>query len=222
MCNCSLVHIYLVNYEDVEAIMGAVLLPNFFTPNNVPPPPPPPPLPPKRSKVAKLDVLTPSGPPLPPRGTKYLLKGDGMDVKRKPLFYQSLAFVSLKTLLHGVVQNPCENLQNVLVRSIGAEHIASITWLFLNVQNLAQEVEGPPQPVSFIEFTIIVQDLIYDLVMSKTLSSDHHGPLLRDLGLHPGCWPLSMAPSTLSLLACVLVLRMDSEDDPLTLNIWKG
>lgn len=198
--------------------MGSVLIPGMFTPTDVPAPPPPPPLPPKKSKLLKMD--TPSGPPLPPRGMKYLLKGDGMDIKRKPLFYQSLALISAKTLLQGVVQNPCENLQNVLMRSIGPEHIASFTWLFLHVQNMSRK--DSPQIVSFKEFNITLQELIHDLIVGRALSFDHHGPLLRDLGLVPGCWPLAMTPPTLSILACVLVLRSEREDDPLSLNIWKG
>ena len=219
-----------VDYDEAEAFLGPLLLPHPIeaTPIHIPPPPPPPPLPPKKTKFAKPEVLTPSVPPLPPKGAKYFqLKGEGMDINRKPLFFQTLALISLKCLSHGIVQNQCKSLQNSLIKSVGPEHIAVLTWLFVNVQNLS--LETPAKLVklgSFDEFTATVMEFTHEMILSGLVTSDHHGILLRDLGLHPGCWPLSIISLTLSLLARVLIYRLqtrpENQDDPLAVNIWKG
>lgn len=152
-----------------------------------------------------------------------------MDINRKPLFYQTLALISLKCLSHGIVQNQCKSLQNTLINSVGPEHVAVLTWLFVNVQNLSLESEKPAKLVklgSFDEFTATVMELTHEMILSGLITSDHHGILLRDLGLHHGCWPLTIISSSLSLLARVLIYRLqtrpENQDDPLAMSIWKG
>ena len=202
------------NYEVIRELL---------TPNNAPLALPPP-LPPKRSKMSKPEVLTPSAPPLPPRGPKYFrMKVEGLEIKRKPLFYQSLSLLSLKCLLHGVVQNKSELLKKYLVGSVTPGQVSILAWLFLNVQNSCSESEGSNRLVSFREFSSVVPQVLHDLVQGEGISLEHHAHLLRDLVLVPGCWPLFMIPSTLSILASVLVIRASKmNDDPLCVNIWKG
>ena len=204
----------LANYEVIRELL---------TPNNAPLALPPP-LPPKRSKMSKPEVLTPSAPPLPPRGPKYFrMKVEGLEIKRKPLFYQSLSLLSLKCLLHGVVQNKSELLKKYLVGSVTPGQVSILAWLFLNVQNSCSESEGSNRLVSFREFSSVVPQVLHDLVQGEGISLEHHAHLLRDLVLVPGCWPLFMIPSTLSILASVLVIRASKmNDDPLCVNIWKG
>ena len=200
--------------------MGALLLPQPFEATPVSRPPPPPPLPPKRAKAAKTEVHTPSGPPLPPRGLKYL--GEVLDVKRKPLFYQSISYAALKTLSQNLVSNSSKYLQSLLTNSITPEHLSSLTWLFININNLTSDSEKLLQMVSLNEFSYLITDVIDDMVVNNCISCEYHGVLLRDLGLHPGCWPLLVSHNTLSLLARVLIIRSEKEDDPLLINIWKG
>lgn len=197
--------------------MGSLLLPPPLDATPVPPPPPPP-LPPKRAKAAaKQEPRTPSVPPLPPRGLKYL--SEVVDVKRKPLFYQSISCAALKTLFQHIVQNPSKNLQSVLVNSIGPEQLSSLTWLFININELKSSPEK--QSISSSEFIVMITELIDELVLNYAISLEYHGVLLRDLGLHHGCWPLFVSHNVLCILARVLIIRSEREDDTLLVNIWK-
>ena len=205
---------FLANYDVIRELL---------TPNNAPLSLPPP-LPPKRSKMPKPETTTPSAPPLPPRGPKYYrMKVEGLDIKRKPLFYQSLSLFSLKCLLNGVLQNRSQLLRDYLTGTITLGQVSALSWIFLNVQTTPTDSESSSKFLSVSEFSCIVPQLLHSLVDSEAISFEDHGPLLRDLGLLPGCWPLFIIPSSLSLLASVLVIRAArNNDDPLCVNIWRG
>ena len=115
------------------------------------------PCPPNARKCPNRKSSLPLPPPLPPQGPKYFrMKVEGLEIKRKPLFYQSLSLLSLKCLLHGVVQNKSELLKKYLVGSVTPGQVSILAWLFLNVQNSCSESEDSNRLVSFREFLSVI------------------------------------------------------------------
>ena len=141
-------------------------------------------------------------------------------MKRKPLFYQSLSLFSLKCLLNGILQNRSQLLRDYLTGTITLGLVSALSWIFLNVQTTPTNSESSSKFLSVSEFSCIVSQLLESLVDSEAISFEDHDPLMRDLGLLPGCWLLFIIPSSLSLLASVLVIRAArNNDDPLCVNI---
>lgn len=79
-------------------------------------------------------------------------------------------------------------------------------------------------------------EMVQEMIVSGIINRQYlHSVLLNELGLNAKCWPLQVTPAALSLLGRVLVCRFGegygngggdggskSEDDHLTVNIWKG
>jgi E3 ubiquitin-protein ligase UBR4 len=208
----------LTDSDYIEEMIAGPLLLHYAqamaTPVPVPPPPPPP-IPPKRTRFAKQDIPIIPDPLLPPRGpTEYEIVGP----KRKTELYQKISLRALKIILHDIVQNPSEEIQSVLSNSITPDHLSCLTCLFFNIQKLSED----DSQQSYQEFNVIMNELMHDLISVGAVSMEDHGVLLRDLGLNYSCWPLVPTTSILSLLARVLIIRSEREDDPLSINIWKG
>ena len=100
--------------------------------------------------------------------------------------------------------------------------------MFLNVHTIVQSNDRTDKfskVTCFEKFVTTVTELLHQLVVEGYVKAEHHGMMLRDMGLHQGCWSLSVIPKVLSLLARVLICRlqvMGDQEDPLSLSIWKG
>ena len=195
------------------------------TPIPVAPPPPPPPLPPKKARFAK-----PLVPPrlLPPRSVPRE-EEQWSPTQKKMTLYLRLTNTAVRCLLEGLVQGSQGELQKFLTSQFKPCHASVLSWLFLNVHSLSNDSKNSHKFVRLCHFSDLSQavtDLLHEMVVSGIVSAEYHGSLLRDIGLHPACWPLNVPTPTLSLLARVLICRLqvstDSKDDPLTLGIWNG
>lgn len=224
--------IFVLAYENLEQLFH-VFLPNIVsdaTPSI--PPPPPPPLPPKKARFS-TEGATPNARPLPPRlvpRQKSSTSQQESTVKCKKMsFYLHLSVASLKCLLEGFIQNTCTEIQKQLSSQFKLGHISISAWLFLNVHSLSEDNKNSTDFVTlphFKDLAKVVTELLHEVVVSGVVTPEYHGFLLQDIGLHPACWPLDVQTATLSLLARVLICRLqltnDNKDDPLTLNIWNG
>ena len=211
-------------FEPLQMVVKPV---EAATPAPSVPPPPPPPLPPKKARFAKSPLLTPILPPpiVPPRDIPRCPTIE----QKKITFYLRLSLMSVKCLLEGLVQNSFEELQIFLSTQFKQGHFSTLSWLFLNVHSLSEDSEKSGKIVKlgcFKEMTRVVTDLLHEMVVSSLVTPEYHGALLRDIGLHPACWPLSVLPAILSLLARILICRLqtcfDTKEDPLSLSIWNG
>lgn len=161
-----------------------------------------------------------------PVPVKYAQSGPS-DGRKKPSFYQSLALVALKCFNQCLVQNQQARLQEYLKNEFKPLHISLLSWLFANTSMLPSVMERTLYVHQADEFIALVSDVINEIVVSGLIHEEDHGALLRDLGLHHGCWPLTILQPTLSLLARTFIYRLqhsssESRDDPLILSIWKG
>ena len=194
------------------------------TPIPTAPPPPPPPLPPKKTRPTKSTFI-----PLPPRG---MFRSEVSPIQMKMTFYLRLTVASVNCLLEGLVQNSFDELQTFLLTQFKPGHISILSWLFLNVHSLSEDAKNSDKfhkndkMFHLKEMQKLITDLLHEMVVNSIVTPEYHGSLLRDIGLHPGCWPLTVQMTTLSLLARVLICRLqictDTKDDPLTLSIWNG
>ncbi len=221
---------FIVVYENLEPLLDILYLnrPLDATPIPTAPPPPPPPLPPKKSRSSKSMFVPIIGatPCLPPRS---IPRTPSSPVQMKMTFYLRLSVVSIKCLLEGLVQNPLDEIQNYLLTQIKPVHTSILSWLFLNVHSLSEDAKNSEKfnkIFHFREMLKLITDLLHEMVVNGIVTPEYHGSLLRDIGLHPACWPLTIPTITLSLLARVLICRLqfstDTKDDPLTLSIWNG
>ena len=198
---------------------------------STPPPPPPPP-----------HATIPTPPPLPPklskpppfRKTRFALPQDtpvrpkAPEISSKPSFYQELALLALQCLQKGLVHNSVERIRTYLRGKLTPDHISALASMFLNVHTIVQSSDRTDKfskVTCFEKFVTTVTELLHQLVVEGYVKAEHHGMMLRDMGLHQGCWSLSIIPKVLSLLARVLICRlqvMGDQEDPLSLSIWKG
>ena len=127
-----------------------------------------------------------------------------------------------------MVHSPVEKIQTFLRDRLTPDHISALASIFVNVHTVLQSSDKADRfakVAGFEAFSVAITNFMHELVVEGFVSPDHHGMLLRDMGLHQGCWSLSVMPKVLSLLARVLICRLqrrDDQDDPLSLNIWKG
>ena len=203
----------------------------FRVPLSVPPPaPPPPPLSPKK---LFSDV---SAPPLPPRNLlrKSAAKSAAGPELKKSVVHFSLAVISLKFIWTALVQSKHPGVRAFMTKRLQHEHISVLASLFLNTDCSAQ-ADGKLKAVLELEdfgvFTGMLTEMIHEMVIEGMIGQDRlQGVLLHELGLNHKCWPLNLSSSVLSLLARVLICRLQyhgthltqSSDDTLALSIWKG
>lgn len=230
------------DYEEVESNIFGFLLahhrpqpPVPTTPVGLPlcppiPLAPPPPLPPKRTKLFRkggAGVDAGEKLPLPPRNIPR--NPSEVPTQMKPNFYFRLALQALKCLSGSLVFSTHQRLHEYLTSSVSTDHLSVVAWLFVTghglVSNRARSTDLA-RLGSIEELVSGVTELLHEMVVGGLVSHDHHGMLLRELGLHTGCWPLFISQQLLSLLARLLLCRLHAQaspqDDPLALNIWKG
>ena len=230
-------------------LMAAMLMGDEFSTPEAPPipPPPPPPIPPRR-KAADTPI------PLPPRDIPrfQLPVHDGSSesrpisaetLKKRPGFYLWLASAALNCLSSGLVKNDNEKIQAFLKKKLQGEHISSLAYLVLNLQSSLQSLESETKLKSFstdlVGFGRELFDMLNAMILSGVMNHDYlQGVFIHELGLNVKCWPLHITPTCLSLLARVLVCRLQQQssrkqngkegvaqqpmDDPLAVGIWKG
>lgn len=208
----------------------------FRVPLNAPTPPPPPPPPPPSLSPRKLFSDT-SAPPLPPRNLprKSAAKTSaGAELKKSALHF-SLAVISLKFIWSALVQSKHQGVRAFMAKKLQHEHISVLASLLLNTDCSSAQGDSKLKAVSELEqfgaFTGMLTDMVHEMVIGGMIGQDRlQGVLLHELGLNHKCWPLNLSPSILSLLARVLICRLQYQsthptqscDDTLTLSIWKG
>lgn len=119
-----------------------------------------------------------------------------------------------------------------MTKKLQHEHVSVLASLFMNTTDpSAQGDSSKTRAVELGAFASMLTDTIHEMVIGGMIGHDRlQGVLLHELGLNPKCWPLNVSPSVLSLLARVLICRLQynsthnpqSPDDTLTLSIWKG
>lgn len=196
--------------------------------HSTPPPPAsaniptPPPLPPKVSKPLSFlqsHLSVPQDTPICPKGS---------EVNTKPLFYLELGVISLHCLQKGLVCNGDQKVCSYVYENLTADHISALASMFVNVHSILQSGNRSHEfskMACFENFVMSVTELVHELVVKGFVKLDHHGMMLREMGLHQGCWSLAVIPKVLSLLARVLIYRLqvlEDQDDPLSVSIWKG
>ena len=208
-------------------------------------PPPPPPIPPRRKAA---DIQFP--PRTVPRFQLQIFEvGESRPysaetLKKKPGFYLWLASAALNCLSSGFVKNENLNMQAFLKKKLQAEHISGLAWLVQNIHSSLQSFENEPKLKAFctelVSFGRDLLDMLNDMIMSGVMNHEYlQGVFIHELGLNTKCWPLHITPTCLSLLARVLVCRLQQQsvkkqqkkkeegeqqmlDDPLAVGIWKG
>ena len=131
-------------------------------------------------------------------------------------------------------------MQTFLRKKLQAEHISSLAWLVQNVHSSLQSLEGDPKLKTFstdlVGFGRDLYDMLNEMIMNGVINHEYlQGVFVHELGLNTKCWPLHIAPTSLSLLARVLICRLQQHslkkqgdekeqavDDPLAVGIWKG
>ena len=172
-----------------------------------------------------MTPLFPTATPHPPPNKPE--KDSTIETKKKPVFYLGLSLIAARCLLEGMVQSSFEGLQKFLISQMKVEHVSTVSWLFSNIHTISNGSNKSGELVKLVHFTDLlstITDLVHEMILSGIITHEHHWELLRDLGLHHGCWPLHVLPATLSLLARVLICRLKTlgGDDQLMYNIWKG
>ena len=221
------------------------------------PPPPPPPIPPRR-KVADTPLPVPPRHHIPrfqlqtPEGGGESRPISAETLKKKPGFYLWLASSALSCLSSGLVKNENPSIQAFLRKKLQAEHISSFAWLVQNIHSSLQSLEGESKAKAFSTELVIfgrdLFDMLNEMIMSGVMNHEYlQGVFVHELGLNTKCWPLHITPTCLSLLARVLVCRLQQQslkkqenereekekegevatqqqslDDPLAVGIWKG
>lgn len=238
-------------------LMAAMLMGDEVSTPGTPsvPPPPPPPIPPRR-KVADTSVPLPPKTIQVPRFQLQLQEG-GTDsrpfsaetLKKKPGFYLWLSSAALSCLSSGFVKNESSKMQAFLKKKLQAEHISSLAGLVQNIHSTLQSLEDEPKLKAFcaelVSFGRDLFDMLNEMIMSGVMNHEYlQGVFIHELGLSMKCWPLHITPTCLSLLARVLVCRLQQQslkkqekerdekekkgaaqpslDDPLAVGIWKG
>ena len=233
-------------------LMAAMLTPPLAGTPPIPPPPPPP-IPPRRKAA---DAPVPVPPKNVPRFQLQIFEGgdsrpySAETLKKKPGFYLWLASAALNCLSSGFVKNENVNIQAFLKKKLQVEHISSFAWLVQNIHSSLQSFENEPKLKGFctdlVTFGRDLFDMLNDMIMSGVMNHEYlQGVFIHELGLNTKCWPLHITPTCLSLLARVLVCRLQQQsvkkqerekeereregaslqpslDDPLAVGIWKG
>ena len=228
--------------------MAAMLTPPLAGTPPVPPPPPPP-IPPRRKAVDAPVPIPPSK--SVPRFQLQIFEGSesrpysAETLKKKPGFYLWLASAALNCLSNGFVKNENSKMQAFLKKKIQAEHISGLAWLVHNIHSSLQSFESETKLKAFctdlVSFGRDLLDMLNDMIMSGVMNHEYlQGVFIHELGLNTKCWPLHITPTCLSLLARVLVCRLQQQsvkkqekekeekeqqqpqDDPLAVGIWKG
>ena len=144
------------------------------------------------------------------------------------------------------MKNENDKIQAFLRKKLQGEHISSLAYLVLNVQSSLQSLESEPKLKAFctdlVGFGRELFDMLNEMIVGGIMNHDYlQGVFIHELGLHVKCWPLHITPTCLSLLARVLVCRLQQQglkkrkgeeekvgvaqqtvDDPLAVGIWKG
>ena len=229
-------------------LMAAMLTPPLAGTPPVPPPPPPP-IPPRR-KAADAPVPIPPSKSVPRFQLQIFEGGESRPysaetLKKKPGFYLWLASAALNCLSSGFVKNENSKMQAFLKKKIQAEHISGLAWLVQNIHSSLQSFESETKLKAFctdvVSFGRDLLDMLNDMIMSGVMNHEYlQGVFIHELGLNTKCWPLHITPTCLSLLARVLVCRLQQQsvkkqekekeekeqqqpqDDPLAVGIWKG
>lgn len=175
-------------------------------------------------------------PPLPPRNIlrKSGSRAGGTELSKTALHF-SLASASLEFLRTALVQSKHQGVRTFVTKKLQHEHVSVLASLFMNTTDpSAKDGGGDPMPkgVELGAFASVLTEAIHEMVIGGMIGQDRlQGVLLHELGLNPKCWPLDLSPAVLSLLARVLICRLQyhsthhqpqSPDDTLTLSIWKG
>ena len=142
------------------------------------------------------------------------------------------------------MKNESSNMQAFLKKKLQAEHISGLAWLVQNIHSSLQSLESETKLKAFctdlVSFGRDLLDMLNDMIMSGVMNHEYlQGVFIHELGLNTKCWPLHITPTCLSLLAHVLVCRLQQQsvkkqerekeereqqslDDPLAVGIWKG
>ena len=202
------------------------------------PPPPPPPLPPRRNASSSQgpEAVPPECPPLPPRGVpRNIWIPQNLETKKRTGFYLKLSMTILKCLSVGFVQSSHTGVHRLLCDKLQPEHISALSYLIQNTDSKTLADSGRQvllEADQFGSFAADLSEMVHKMIMEDVIGRERlQGVLLHELGLSTRCWPLQVSPTVLSLLARVLVCRLqyqsvqapESEcDDSLILLIWKG
>lgn len=183
-----------------------------------------------------------------------------IELRKKPDFFLGLASATLRCLSTGLVQNKHTATQKLLQDKLRPEIVSQVAWLLLNVGStdtgsvaagtplggglsLREKREAKKARLASSSLRQTLSNLGVDLLkmvhqMVLNDSSQHllHDVLLHELGLSAKCWSLAIPAPSLSVLACVLVCRLQKQnqepvegadskptsDDQLTVSIWRG
>ena len=173
------------------------------------------------------------------------------ELRKKPEFFLELASAALKCLSAGMVASRHAGVRKMLQDKMKTEFVSQLAWLVLNV---GSNGDSSPSPTpsgrtkrgakkarlsatgtstvkqDFSSLGLTLMEMVHEMIVDDATRHLLHDVLLHELGLTAKCWSLSIPPTSLSVLARVLVCRLymqnqdnsSSEDDPLALAIWRG
>ena len=175
------------------------------------------------------------------------------ELRKKPDFFLELASAALKCLFEGIVISQHNGVRKMLQDKMKSEFVSQLAWLVMNVGATGDSARNPTpvgrtkrgakkarlstatsttssvkQNLSKLGLTLM--EAVHEMIVNDPGRHLLHDVLLHELGLTAKCWSLSIPPTSLSVLARVLVCRLylqpqeeaPSEDDPLALAIWRG
>ena len=252
--------------EDFEApSTPPFMLPFPGDPLPMPPVPTSPPMPPKRRISVPLEPpqLKHKSFPDPPtpqargaRTTPEVQVSRFVELRKKPEFFLGLASTTLRCISTGVVQNKQTATQKLLQDKLRPEIVAQLAWLLLNVGSIDAAAAPVGGGLSLRErretkkarlassslkqnlasLGVDILKMVHQMILNDAGQHMLHDILLHELGLSAKCWSLAIPAASLSVLACVLVCRLQRQnqepadgagskptgDDQLAVSIWKG
>ena len=173
------------------------------------------------------------------------------ELRKKPEFFLELASVTLKCLFAEIVCSRHDGVRKILQDKMKPEFMSQLAWLVLNVGSTGDSApssapagrtkRGVKKPRllttgastvkrDLSKLGVTLMETVHEMIADDTSRHLLHDVLLHELGLTAKCWSLSIPPTSLSVLARVLVCRIylhpqdssPAEDDPLALAIWRG